>query len=456
MIDFALVICVMEVAVFFWLLSWQKKNRRNSCDVLKEIESKLKTFEVITPSDVTINQFDRMVEFPLDKIRSFSNGALVFGIGGTMGLFLLETVSIGWTAIFADVVEDALLEDLPKILLGLLLALFSSLWGIRSHLGIAKILSTAHDKVSTKETELLTTQAPSPETKLSKQLEELTRAWDESDPADLFKLIPKFLQGQTAVIQSMEDSFQKYQTTALEVMESQRTFTQKGGETLSMLCDNVSEFSASTKIIEESYKSLRNEVSDSLERLIQEQESLKKELEWLPQNIRGSLEGIDELFGKKVEQSVLNLERALEEKISQLTDILSENQRRQSEKLFEVNDKLVNSFANLKIEVENKVVHPLRKVADQLDETTSIIPEIGQDLRNSAQALSGIPEKLEEAGKGINEVVRSTASKALTPVSEKMNNYIETVAETHANLEKIIQNLVSLIRNTIRSIEGKK
>lgn len=457
--DFALVILLAEMGVFLWLLYRQGKNRSDSWNEVEKIESKLKDFRLVIPSDVTINQLDRIVEPHLDKIRSLANGALVLGIGGTMFLFLLEAISIGGTTIWSggESIAPALENDLWKILLGLILALSSSMVGIFSHLSItSKILSPAYERVGEKEAKLLNTPTQSPETKLSKQLEELTRAWDESDPADLFELIPKFLQGQTAVMQSMQEGFQKHQTTALEVMESQKEFTEKNVVTLTTLCDNVEKLSASAKEIGESHTKLRDEVSNSLEQLLQEQKSLKRELESLPQNIRDSIVGIDELFGKQAKTHVHELRHALEEKISELMEKLGEYQRKQSLKLFEENREVFTFFENLRSEIQNNIVHPLREVATQLKETTATIPEIEQDLQKSAQAFSGIPEKLEEAGKEINEVVRSTASEALTPVSDKMNQYIETVEETHQSLEKIIQNLVSLIRNTIRSIEGKK
>ena len=157
---------------------------------------------------------------------------------------------------------------------------------------------------------------------------------------------------------------------------------------------------------------------------------------------------------------MLRLGDAFQKEIFQLKESLEKNQINQSRALAEENQKMVKFFNDFQIEIRERIVNPLREVAVQLDEMTDIMPkaaqQFGDELRESAQVLSGIPKKLEEAGTSINEVVGSTTLEALTPLSDKMNRYIETVQHTHENLEKIIQNLVHLIRNMVKEMEGKK
>lgn len=458
-------ILIAALVVFAFLVSWQRTNWKNSRDALEEVDRivELKKFDlhIITASDVIINQFDRMVELPLEKIRSFSNGALVAGIGGTMGLFLLEASSIGSSLIF----QGMEMPPLWTVFLVLGLALLSSLMGVIYHLRItSRILSAAHDKVSKKETEFLEAQVQDqiPETRLSERLKELTEAWNEAEAGDLFQMIPQFLQGQTSVMQEMEVRFEKQLKTTQEVLQGQKDFTQKIDEVLAESNNHSRAQQESVAKIQETHQNLLGAVSDSLEKLIGERKSLTAEIESLPENIRNSIDvdRIEEIFGRQAQNYVLRLGDAFQKEIFQLKESLEKNQINQSRALAEENRKMVKFFNDFQIEIRERIVNPLREVAVQLDETTDIMPkaaqQFGDELRESAQVLSGIPKKLEEAGTSINEVVGSTTLEALTPLSDKMIRYIETVQHTHENLEKIIQNLVHLIRNMVKEMEGKK
>ena len=458
-------ILIAALVVFAFLVSWQRTNWKNSRDALEEVDRivELKKFDlhIITASDVIINQFDRMVELPLEKIRSFSNGALVAGIGGTMGLFLLEASSIGSSLIF----QGMEMPPLWTVFLVLGLALLSSLMGVIYHLMItSRILSAAHDKVSKKEAEFLEAQVQDqiPETRLSERLKELTEAWNEAEAGDLFQMIPQFLQGQTSVMQEMEVRFEKQLKTTQEVLQGQKDFTQKIDEVLAESNNHSRAQQESVAKIQETHQNLLGAVSDSLEKLIGERKSLTAEIESLPENIRNSIDvdRIEEIFGRQAQNYVLRLGDAFQKEIFQLKESLEKNQINQSRALAEENQKMVKFFNDFQIEIRERIVNPLREVAVQLDEMTDIMPkaaqQFGDELRESAQVLSGIPKKLEEAGTSINEVAGSTTLEALTPLSDKMNRYIETVQHTHENLEKIIQNLVHLIRNMVKEMEGKK
>ena len=350
------------------------------------------------------------------------------------------------------------------ILVGLLLALLSSLMGVIYHLRITKILSDAHDKVSEKEAEFLDSQVQDqiPETRLSERLKELTEAWNEAEAGDLFQMIPQFLQGQTSVMQEMEVRFEKQLKTTQEVLQGQKDFIQKIDEVLAESNNHSMAQQESVAKIQETHQNLLGEVSDSLEKLIGERKSLTAEIESLPENIRNSIDvdRIEEIFGRQAQNYVLRLGDAFQKEIFQLKESLEKNQINQSRALAEENRKMVKFFNDFQIEIRERIVNPLREVAVQLDEMTDIMPkaaqQFGDELRESAQVLSGIPKKLEEAGTSINEVVGSTTLEALTPLSDKMNRYIETVQHTHENLEKIIQSLVHLIRNMVKEMEGKK
>ena len=519
------VFILAEVVLFAYVVRWQITNKRNSEDALGEIDRVLKRdkFDLqnnTTASSVIINQFDRMVEFPLEKIRSFSNGALVAGIGGTMGLFFLEASSIGLSLAFSGGTK---LPWLWTIFFGLLLALFSSIIGVWKHLRITSdILSAAHDKVSGKESELLDfqTQGHAQETELSQQLKELTEAWNEADALDLFEMIPEFLQGQTAVMNDMQRRFGEQQAIVWDALENQKDVTQKIDEVLIELKNYSKEQQGSVAKIQTDQQNLLERVDDSLRRLINERKSLTTEIDRLPGKIQKSInaEKIGEIFGRQAINYVKGLEDAFQETVfrfgeslksnqkhlinrivsenqtvikplseftgevknsldhlfnklvsenqrimeafSEFTDSLENSQAIQINKLISENQKIVDSFGELRDKMEEHIVNPLGGIAVRLEETAATMPEaaqqFGDKLREAAQVLSGIPKELEEVGTNINEVVGSTTAEALAPLSDKMNMYIETVQHTHESLEKIIQGLVHLIRDMVKEMEREK
>jgi len=457
-------IIVLELAILSYVCWLQIKNWKGSKKSLNKIKrtANLSIFNppnLPTVSDALLNQFDRKIEFPLDKIQSFSNAALVTGIGGTMALFLCEAFLIGGYV----VIEDGLPEPLWTIFIGLFLALLSSLIGVVFHLKItSKILSSAHQVISSKENEILAAQEnidpKSPESELSKQLEELTKAWSEADAADLFEMIPQFLEGQTKVMQRMQDNFEKDQNTTKVVIQSQKELIHKVDGILSELNEGHQTHQKATTKIFAGLEDQQKTVSNSLEKLISERESLTREVKCLPENIMNALDvkTINEIFGRQAMNYVIEMKGAFENTLDKLKTELDQYQRELTIKLVEENDKTIEFFGKLEKEIVNDVVDPLGKVADQLAETVNAIPKFGENLLKSVESLSGIPEKLEETGKNINDVVRSTATEALAPVSEKMAHYIDTVNETHQRLEKIIHGLVKLIREMIQDIELDK
>ncbi|MCY3629983.1 MAG: hypothetical protein OXI05_10530 [Bacteroidota bacterium] len=459
---------IIAESVVFGLLIWRQLiHLQGAKHALEEIEGILKRsqfkLQQVTVTDTLLNQFDRVIEFPLDNIRSFSNAALVTGIGGTMALFILEAFPIALSVVFPVDSGGIQLPPWGSIFFGLILALLSSLIGVIFHLHIAsKVLSTAYQEVSNQEVKFLDAQALSQEKalepELSKQLEELTEAWSKADAVDLVEMIPQFLKGQTKVMQKMQDRFEEEQNTTLEALQSQKEFIQRIDGFLTGLSEGQRSQQETARIFQESQLNQIERMSAFLERLMDERESLTKEIEHLPENIKNSLdvETINEIFGKQAQRYVQGMGDRFLAILEALRSDIDNYQRRLSTKLANENDGMTSFFNDLQGQIVNNVVVPLRKVADQLHETTDSIPKFGEDLFESAEALAGIPEKLEEAGKSINGVLSSTATEVLAPVSEEMRRYIYTVNETHNRLEKIIQGLVKLIRDMVREIEGSR
>ena len=458
---------VTEIVAFGFLIGLQSKNWKGAnnalATILKILELPKYNPENVIDSGIRLSQFEREIELPLDEIRSFSNAALVTGIGGTMALFFLETIPIGsyvWTTADSGNIQ---LPPWPSIFLGLILALLSSLIGVIIHLRIAlKVLATAYKKVSHQEVKFLDAQTlaqeKAPETELSKQLQELTEAWNNADAVDLIEMIPQFLEGQTKVMQKMHDGSEEQRYTTLAALQSQKAFIEKIDGLLTGLNEEQRAQRETVTIIQECQHNQLEAVSAYLERLVYERESLTREIERLPENIKNSLDvkTINEIFGKQAQTYVASVGLLFENTIKDLESNLDKHLIRLNTNLAGENVKIERFFNDLQSQIVNEVVHPLRKVANQLSEVTGKMPKFGDDLLQSVEAISGIPEKLEEVGKDINDVVSSTATEVFAPVSEDMKRYIYTVSETHKRLEKIIRGLVKLIRDMIKEIEGSK
>ncbi len=453
---FPLLIIIIEFAIFIYVCRRQYQNWNGAQKALAEISSvvNLTKFnpKLVHVSDTLLNQFDRKIESPLNKIQSFSNASLVTGIGGTMALFVFEAVLVGH---YID--QDVF--PLWAILPGFLLALFSSLSGVILHLRITSIiLSTAYKEISAKEDEIMDAHAlVEPETELSEQLEELMKAWSEADATDLFEMIPHFLEGQTKVMQRMQDNFANQQSTTREVIRSQKDLIHKVDIILTELKEGHQAHEITTTEILKSLEHHIETVSEIHDKLVNERQLLTSEIKSLPENIKSALdvETIDQIFGSEVRNAIAEMKKEFLKVLKDFETKIDNYQRELISQLSGQNSELIKSFNDLKGEMINSVIDPLLGIADQLDKTVRAMPKFGDDLQKSVEAISGIPEKLEETGKNINEIISSIATETLSPVSEKMAQYIDTVRETHQAIEKIIQGLVSLIQDMVHEIEGK-
>lgn len=457
------VFLILEIIAFCYVIQLQRKNRRQALSALNEIHLILKrpTFNQNPVSQILFDQLERHTELPLDKIRSYANAALVTGIGGTMALFVIEAFPIG-IYIISSSGSGIQLPPWHTIFIGLILALLSSFIGVYVHLLItSKIFSQAHEAVIKKETELLDAQASAiqdaPENELSTQLEELTKAWSEAEAADLFEMIPQFLEGQMKVMQQMQDRFEKEQSAALKAIQSQKDLAHKIDgifEEINKTFEAQKEIS--TQILEGIDNQL-NTVSGFLEKLIQERESLTTEIESLPENIRNSLDvqTMTTLFTATLSNKIANMGTQFANTITTLQSEIKKNQSWVAIKIANANQGMEKFLNKLKTDLVNDVVQPFGKVSEQLEKTTDAMPKFGDDLHASAEAITGIPEKLQQTGDNITDVVRSTATEVLNPVATQMNQYIQTVNQTHQRLEEIIHGLVKLISDMVEEIEGK-
>ena len=285
----------------------------------------------------------------------------------------------------------------------------------------------------------------------------MTKAWSEAEAADLFEMIPQFLEGQMKVMQQMQDRFEKEQSAALKAIQSQEDLAHK----IDGIFEEINKtFEAQKEIstqILEGIDSQLNTVSGFLEKLIQERESLTTEIESLPENIKNSLdvETMTNQFSRRSQRYVDEMGREFASTIKTLQSEIGDHQRRLSTKIASANKEMQSFFNQLRSDLKTNVVEPFGKVSEQLEKTTDAMPKFGDGLRESATAISGIPEKLQQTGDNITDVVSSTATEVLTPVATQMNHYIQTVSQTHQRLEEIIHGLVKLIRDMVEEIEGK-
>ncbi len=136
---------VFIVAIYFQAIQW-----RQSVGESKKIDEIINSFFVdANLGSVMLDHFDRLVAPPLDNIRRHSNSALVIGIAGTMGIFLIEII-------FFSNNQDILEFGLSLVFEGTILALISSLIGMICHLLIlSSVSSSAQRKVVEKEKEIL-------------------------------------------------------------------------------------------------------------------------------------------------------------------------------------------------------------------------------------------------------------------------------------------------------------
>ncbi len=153
----------------------------------------------------TFDRFDRITEHPLDEIRRSANAALVTGVGGTMGLFIID---LFFHFVFFPSGEKLLVDDelRPSVLIGALLALLSSLIGVLFHLNIVlRWLSRAQTSAANKVKELIARAH-----QLILTTAEELAAEEEQPPIDLdgtfaesIARYPELLQRADASIQSL-------------------------------------------------------------------------------------------------------------------------------------------------------------------------------------------------------------------------------------------------------------
>ena len=232
----------LKVAVFAYVMSLQVKNFKDSRRAAQKIHEVLNQFDSseLPGLETAMGRLDRLVEPSLDDIRRFSNAALVTGIGGTMGLFLVEILSLG---IF-QIVLDQDLSELGRwnALIGIILAVFASLIGIISHLRIlSKILHDVQVEVDRKWDALIQEPASG---------QQLAIDWKEPE-VNFIEAVQKFLEEQRIVISEMQKRFREDLSVAKQVLDTQKE-----------LKNVQSGISDSLKDLSDAARSIKNSVDD--------------------------------------------------------------------------------------------------------------------------------------------------------------------------------------------------
>jgi len=447
----------VAILVFLSVVYLQYKNLKQSSEAEEDIRLGLKEVDGMMESgwerEAAMDQFDRSVSSPLDDIRRFSNAALVIGIGGTMGIFLVEAVSLSRLI-------DNFSDDLAgKIIVGTIPALLSSLLGVGFHLYITLgILHRAQKKVINKERELLakvdtgSRKAPPP----------IVWPKDVENFTEFVGAIQSVLNQQHSFLSLLNARLGREESITQKVLENQNALKEHQSEILNILVQlRKSDFFETLNNLLENIKKHSEVQQASAEKIDKRVESLANKIEDLPDGIEAKIDG-------NVRWLLQSLDTDLEKYLVNLSEKLRLDKLDQRKFLTDKsNEIVVNILNNIETKISDnlqkpveEVAHDLKKIADNLkqitDEMPGVVQEYTEHLIDSTKALSVIPKKLEDAAESINEVVVSTTSESLGPISGEMQKFVGTVQETHGRLAEVIQGLIELIENLIGGIEVRK
>ncbi|MCY4674004.1 MAG: hypothetical protein OXD43_09630 [Bacteroidetes bacterium] len=484
-------VIVVEIPALVVLIFLQWNNFRRakqaSDDLLEEIGVR---------KDLTIDQFDRLGESYLDGIRRFSNAALVIGIGGTMLLFVIGIIGfMPFLSLDADSMPDSMESS---IVWGIIFALFSSLVGLGCHLLIVlRILPATQDKVAEKAEAII-------EKESTFKIPSLMGNGDLGGLTIFVEVMQSFAQ---KVLDS-QDEMQRVQlqtsdgiknltsaaegiTTATDHLAStiapMGTLPERLEEIIDGSCsawENRIEDGQDSFVnaIKELLTDIKNrserqgklvkamkEGQDDLQRITEDfLVELKGMLEPLPNNIRDSLEGLDNIFGRAAERHVQALRDAFLQEIddlrrerTELSGMIAENQEKLKNWFVSQSSTIVGDiFEALRRDVDEQIVVPLKRMGSYLEGTTEQMPaaakQFGTNLQQSANTLSEIPEELKKVTVSINETLQSTTNEALMPVVGQTEKLLKTMQKTHAGMDITMDNLIEFIKELIQTIEKKR
>ena len=400
----------IPVVAFLLVLGFQRKNWSQARDVSEKIREILKNDinGLSSSADwvMVIDHFDRLLEVPLDAIRRLANAALVTGIGGTMGIFLIKVILIPQYNFEPP--------EIPlEMMVGIGIALLSSLIGVVLHLHIVSELGKAQDSVSDKEKELFSSfiisEGPS------------------IDARDL---------------QDIKGTMQKVKTSQDEFLRKTQTLFNDQSQIAKEMAENV--------------------------------DQLTKELKGLPEGIVRAIDMSDK-FEKQVRAHIQNLYDIFEKHKDFLTQKIVSNQdemKRLSVAHLETALKEVVEIVQRPI--EGKIVVPLEKVSKQLNRTseemdkaiTGLEPllkkmpdaasKFCREIERTSNTFNNASQDLMTTVTEIHETVDKATSKTLQPISDDMKEFMGTVRETHGKLEAVVRGLVKLIEDLLHGIKVTK
>ena len=411
--------------------------------------------------DSAMEQFDRLLSPPLDDIRRLSNAALVIGIGGTMGIFLVEALSL--PSLIGNISEN----DLPaKIIAGTIPALLSSLLGVGFHLYISlSVLNKVQKNVISKERELLL------KVSTINNLPPPVIDWpqDVKSFGSFVEAIQSVLNQQHSFIAVLSKRLKQEVSIARVVLENQETLKGYQSEMLDILKQvRPSHFLGAIEGTLKDMQKWSETQQESAVAIHKDVEGLTKGIGGIPEHIRESLNDIEELGAAEFRWLSAELNTTLESYINELSKKLNNERFDQRKWLSEESEKIVRDILeSIRGEISKNLTTPLEGVASRLERITDDVRIITEEMPrtvkdytqyfiDSTERLSTIPGELEKVAGSIDEVLSSATSKSLDPLSVEMQNFVCTVEETHTRLSNVIQHLIGLIENLIGGIEVRQ
>jgi len=418
--------------------------------------------------EIRISHLDRLLESPLENLRRLSNATLVTGIAGTMGIFLSKVALIKWYDFDQTSIP-------PEIIIGVLIALLSSLLGLVFHLLILKDLGRSQMWISEKEDELFL--------KLTQ-----TQPATPSIPEDLEKSGIKFLEGALNFLQEQRVTTSKIDEFLIaqkeidqkmsDYMGSLTKQTDIGGKTQQDLETAVLEMKDYQTNMLQKTKELFDDLSKSSIEIKTNVHQLTKELQALPEAITQTLDMSDK-FEIQAGSHIKTLHQKFIDHKNFLTQEIIQNQndvkRMQSANLHNALNKAIEA---IKAPIEQQIVAPLEKVSKQLYNTSKEMSEVSRqfntdfkqslkempvvaktfssNIKGSADIFSDISNDLQQSTSHLHEIVDSSTDRAWKPLLNDMNDFMDTVGETHERLAQVVQDLVQLISDLLEDISKKK
>ena len=458
----------IPIVAFVFVAFFQIKNWKRSRDISGKIGRILREDIDHLYSHagwaIVMDHFDRLLEAPLDEIRRLANAALVTGIGGTMGIFLIKVLFIReYISEFQDGLSLAMM-------VGVGIALLSSLIGVMLHLYIVSILGKAQDLVSEKEKELFSKiSGPKPPDPLPQGL--------EKSGIKFLDTALNFLEGQRATTSKIEVYLRGQNTIdqkVSEYLDALREQSRMGDRILLYLEGVMREMEVSQENLLRKIQNLFSDQSEYANEIEQNVGQLTKELKALPQGITRALDMSDK-FEKQAGTHIRNLHDIFQEHKNFLTTEIVSNQHEVKRLMTShLETALKEAVAVVQKPVGEKIVGPLdtvsrrlnhtsqemNKAATDLEQLMKEMPEVARkfcaDIEESANTFSNTSQELKSAVLSIQETVNETTSESIQPIYDDMKDFMATVRDTHGKLERVVQGLVKLIKDLINGIKEKR